>query len=134
MCDLDKLVKDTTDILKAIPNEHRGILFERVFEQFHPYKDIQLLERSFSLEWAKRNSEAGGELLFNLLYAETINDSCEHSPQHESLPDTVQEWDTAYLVAATLIQWLPTPAGCSFLRKCFEAGGRTFHATPTPKI
>jgi hypothetical protein len=44
-------------------------------------------------------------------------------PQFDRLPKTEREWEVAELVAATLIQWLPTTAGCSFLQHAFDRGG-----------
>ena len=112
--------------------EHRGILFERVFGECHPQKNTSQLEQSFALLWAQKNNESPPLLQQKLALGDPDD------PRREYIPRNLREWNIAYLVAATVIQWLPTAIGCSFLQEAFEKGGGTFKYTlpevPPPKI
>src|SRR3989344_6397780 len=114
MTALEESLSKLNAVLKEIPKEHRGILFERVFESFHPQENARRLELSFASLWAERNSEIGGNLLPQLL---------SRDPTNPRIPKTPREWDVAYFIAATLMQWLPTSIGCSFLANAFKNGG-----------
>ena len=117
-------------VLARIPTEHRGILFERVLESFHTQENTRRLELAFALLWAQRNQENGGNQLVHLLHAQAIAGHAP-DPRAEYLPQNEREWKIACLVAATVIQWLPTSVGCGFLRQAFEnAGGKFSYELP----
>ena len=121
------------NLLEAIPVEHRGIFFERLLPAFNPQENTRKLKVAFSLLWAERNTQTGDSLLTHLLHGHTIAGQGP-SPQEEFLPQTEREWRIACLVAATLIQWLPTSVGCDFLREGFKrAGGNLMTTPPLPE-
>jgi hypothetical protein len=99
----------------GIPEQHRGLLFTRVLEGHHPQDNTRLLEAGFAEEWSKLNKDS--RILESLLSA------YEDDPRRKSAPKTEREWEVAHLVAATLVQWLPTSVGCCFLRTAFQEGG-----------
>lgn len=103
-----------------IPREHRGIRFERIFENNHPQETTRLLEIGFVEEWSQRNGQG---ILQHILSTRTEN------PQSKRLPQTPREWEVAELVAASIIQWLPSATGCSFLDRAFVRGGGKFNYT-----
>ncbi len=100
-----------------IPTDCRGVLFERIFEGNHPQENTRRLEVGFVEEWAEKNKHA---------LLQTILSTDSDDPQRKRLPVTAQEWQVAELVAASIIQWLPTSIGCAFLRDAFERGGGKF--------
>ena len=108
------------DLYARIPPEHRGILFERVLQLFHPQENTRLLELAFAEMWAERNDEYRNNLLCSLLATD------ENDARRDFVPKTKREWQVARLVAATLVQWLPTSVGCSFLHEGFKRGGGKF--------
>lgn len=123
-------VENLEAVLAQIPPEHRGVGFERVLESFHPQENTRRLELAFALSWASRNSEGSDNLLVHLLHAATIAGK-EPDPRAAYLPQNEREWKVACLVAATLIQWLPTSVGCGFLCQAFEkAGGKFSYELP----
>lgn len=101
----------------GIPARHRGVLFTRVLEGQHPQENTRMLEAGFAEVWAEKNKEP---LLERLLC------TGEDDPQRRFVPQTEREWRVAHMVAATLVQWLPTSVGCSFLRESFKRGGGDF--------
>jgi hypothetical protein len=107
---------DLERILELIPKEHRGIRFERVMKSFHPQEVTSMLELGFALEWALMNTEFKHQLY--LLLAADSDD-----PRAGAVPKTAREWEVAELVAASVIRWLPTSVGCSFLQEAFRRGG-----------
>lgn len=126
---LEEMLRDIEEMFEKIPSEHRGIMFRRIFEAFHPQENTRLLERSFAIAWAKENSGHGSPILPSLLCA-SVDDTDTRTGY---LPRNEREWQIAYLVAATIIQWLPTTVGCAFLREAFEAGGGKL-AYELPKV
>ena len=112
-------------VLTQIPEEHRGVLFERVFEGFNFQENTRRLELAFALLWARHNSETGGNRLVHLLHAQTIAGK-EPDSRAKFLPKDEREWKVACLVAATIIQWLPTAVGASFMAEAFRQAGGTF--------
>lgn len=98
----------------GIPKVHRGINFARILPGQHPQENTRLVEAAFAETWAKL---AEGGMLERLLSADTDD------PRRSDLPKTPREWRVAHLVAATVIQWLPTAVGCGFLREAFKVGG-----------
>lgn len=114
--------EDFSAVLKKIPAKHRGILFERIFRL--PQRKARRLERAFVELWAKQNPEDYERLLVTLLFPKNFPAETR-DPRARSLPRTAREWEVAYLVAATLIQWLPTTCGMAFLQEAFKnAGGK----------
>ncbi len=103
----------------GIPALYRGVLFTRVLPRHHPQQNTRLVEAGFAEEWSERNVK--DHLLEQLLLRDTEND-----PREEFIPRTAREWEVAHLVAATVIQWLPTSVGCSFLRCAFQRGSGDF--------
>ena len=101
----------------GIPSRHRGVLFTRVLPGHHPQDNTRRLEAGFAEEWSERCKES---LLERLLC------TGENDPRREFVPRTEREWEVAHLVAASVIQWLPTSVGCSFLRSAFRRGGGDF--------
>ncbi|GEM_PF-4359173 len=102
----------------GIPTKHRGVLFTRVLEGHHPQDNTRRLEAGFAEEWSIRNKE--NHILESLLCTD------ENDPRREFVPRTEREWEVAHLVAATVVQWLPTSIGCSFLHGAFQRGGGGF--------
>ncbi len=103
----------------GIPPQNRGVRFTRVLEGHHPQDNTRKLELGFAKEWSDQNGD--GELLASLLLTD------KDDPRRSAVPSTPREWEVARLVAATIIQWLPTSVGCSFLRGAFENGGGEFN-------
>ena len=103
----------------GIPPRHRGVLFTRILPGHHPQDNTRCVEAGFAEEWSERNKE--GRLLERLLLRDT-----EKDPRREFIPRTEREWEVAHLVAATVVQWLPTSVGCSFLRGAFQRGQGDF--------
>jgi len=103
---------------RRIPVEHRGVLFERVLPNLHPQENTRRLELAFAEEWAERNDPRRYRPLLPSLL-----ETHESDPRREFVPRTEREWQVACLVAATVIQWLPTSSGCSLLVSAFERGG-----------
>lgn len=112
------------ELLKKIPREHRGVLFERVCKKFHPQENTRRLERSFAEVWAEKNNPSQGSSILRLILSAEESD-----PRRGSCPKNAREWEVAYLVAATFAQWLPTSIGCHFLNEAFRRGGGTFRYT-----
>ena len=106
------------EIFKKVSPEHRGVLFERVLKKFHPQENTRRLEKGFVEVWGELNDKV--PMLTMLLHVGDQN------PRESLLPKNEREWQIACLVAATVIQWLPTTIGCAFLRKAFERGGGEF--------
>lgn len=102
----------------GIPKQHRGILFRRVLEGSLIQANTRRVEAGFAEEWSERNKEA--PLLERLLC------TGQSDPRQEFIPRTEREWQVAHLVVATVIQWLPTSMGCSFLQSAFQRGGGDF--------
>ncbi|MDP3958156.1 MAG: hypothetical protein Q8Q36_01675 [bacterium] len=115
---------EAEELLEKIPKEHRGVLFQRVCKEFHPQEDTRRLERSFAEVWAERNSIAYGPSILHLILSAEESD-----PRREYVPRNEREWQVAYLVAATIVQWLPTSGGCHFLTEAFRRGDGTFSYT-----
>ncbi len=113
-------------LLEKIPVEHRGVLFERVLEDFHPQENTRRLELAFAEVWAERNNpQMYRPLLPSLL------ETHEGNPRKEFVPATEREWQVACLVAATLFQFLPTTVGCNMLYEGFRrAGGKLWYELP----
>jgi hypothetical protein len=113
-------------ILALVPVEHRGIRFERVLNNFNPQDSTCMLERGFAIEWAEANkwrNQLG-----------SILDGEANDPRIDAAPRTPREWEVAQLVAASLIRWLPTSVGCSFLQEAFKrSGGSMSYVLPDPK-
>jgi len=103
----------------GIPPRHRGVLFTRVLQGHHPQDNTRCVEAGFAEEWSERNKES--HLLEQLLSRGTESD-----PRQGFIPRTEREWEVAHLVAATVVQWLPTSGGCSFLRSAFRRGEGDF--------
>lgn len=101
----------------GIPRKHRGVLFARILEGQHPQENTRLLEEGFVNEWSEENQR---DLLEMILCTE------KDDPQRKFVPKTRREWEVAHLVAASIIQWLPTSVGCSFLGRAFKRGGGDF--------
>lgn len=101
----------------GVPLQHRGVLFKRVLKGHHPQDNTRRLEAGFAEEWSQWNKES---LLESLLCTD-LDD-----PRREFVPRTPREWEVAHLVAASVIQWLPTSVGCSFLRSAFRRGDGDF--------
>ena len=101
----------------GVPLRYRGVRFARVLRECHPQGNTSRLEEGFAREWAERNESS---LLERLLCTD------ENDPQRKFVPQTEREWEVAHLVAATVIQWLPTSIGCNFLRSAFKKGGGDF--------
>jgi hypothetical protein len=112
-------VEALNELLQKIPEHHRGILFERVLAGFAPNTKTAALERGLAETWAKMNDIENAPLLERLLFRNDVEDF----GQMDSAPQNNREWEIAYLVAATIIQWLGTPVGCAFLKEAFEKGG-----------
>lgn len=105
---------DAENLLEKIPIECRGVGFNRVFPTVHMQENTCRLQTGFVRMWAEKYKES---LLQSILRAS------DQDPQFARLPKTEREWEVAELVAATLIQWLPTTAGCGFLQHAFDRGG-----------
>jgi hypothetical protein len=123
MAHMEEQLAQLEELAERIPKEHRGILFERVLKAFHPQENTRRLELGFAETWAERNSPEAGALLLSLLCADT------NDPRAEFIPRSEREWQVAYLAAATIMQWLPTSVGCSFLAEAFRKGGGEFRYT-----
>lgn len=117
------------ELFEKIPPEQRGVLFERVLETFHPQENTRRLELAFAAEWASRNDPRRCSPLL-----ERLLDTDESDPRKGFVPMTEREWQVAHLIAATVIQWLPTSGGCAFLHDAFRRGGGKFeyHLPETP--
>ena len=102
----------------GIPPQHRGVLFARVLPKQHPQENTRCVEAGFAEEWSASNQER--PLLEQLLCTD------EDDPRKNCVPRNQREWEVAHLVAATVIQWLPTSVGCSFLRSAFRRGNGDF--------
>jgi hypothetical protein len=116
-------------ILEQVPLQHRGLLFERVVKTFHAQETTSILELGFALEWADMNRESrSSPILESLLLPDSTDLRKGDVPQNE------REWQVAHLTASTLVQWLPTSVGTSFLWSAFRRGGGSFSYTlPTIK-
>ncbi|MBP6888773.1 MAG: hypothetical protein KBC21_03655 [Candidatus Pacebacteria bacterium] len=101
-------------LLLDIPIACRGARFERIFPRTTMQDNTRQLEAGFVNLWAEKYKES--------LLPGILGNNGE-DPQFARLPKTEREWEVAELVAATLIQWLPTTAGCSFLQHAFDRGG-----------
>lgn len=99
----------------GIPSQHRGVLFKRVLLKQHPQENTRLVEAGFAEEWSEWNKERP--------FLEQILLTDENDPRRGCVPRNLREWEVAHLVAATVIQWLPTSVGCSFLQRAFQRGG-----------
>lgn len=115
-------------IFSLVPVEQRGLLFERVIKNFHPQATTSMLELGFALEWSAMNNRPGRDPLLVSLLTPDSDD-----PRKEATPKNAREWKVAELVAATLMQWLPTSVGTSFLLCAFRRGGGSFSYT-LPKL
>src|SRR3989344_3340754 len=102
----------------SIPPRHRGVLFTRVLPKQHPQENARRVEAGFAEEWSWLNQER--PLLEQLL------STGEDDLRRSCVPRNQREWEVAHLVAATVIQWLPTSVGCSFLRSAFRRGDGDF--------
>ena len=126
---LSKLVQNELElerILALIPEEHRSVRFERVLSSCNPQENTRMLELGFAVEWAMAN--AYRDQLGSILAAE-VDD-----PRLEAVPKTAREWEVAHLVAASIVRWLPTSVGCSFLQEAFKQGGGSMsYELPNPK-
>jgi len=99
---------------------NRGVLFSRILPGNHPQENTRLLEASFVEVWVMKNERC---LLEQILATDRSD------PSYDKIPKTEREWAVAHMVAASLIQWLPTAVGCSFLHEAFGKGGGTFKYT-----
>lgn len=118
---------DLERLLELIPKEHRGIRFERVMKSFHPQENTSMLELGFAVEWALMNTEFRHQLY-------SILSSDPDDPREYAVPKTRREWEVAELVAASVIRWLPTSVGCSFLKEAFRRGGGSMsYELPDPE-
>lgn len=106
------------ELLKRVPTEHRGVLFERVLPNLHPQESTRRLELAYAEEWAEENDPRKHRPLLPSLL-----ETHESDPRREFVPRTEREWQIACLVAATVIQFLPTSGGRSFQVSAFERGG-----------
>ncbi|MDQ5962915.1 MAG: hypothetical protein QG653_722 [Patescibacteria group bacterium] len=123
-----EMTVDLEELLKRIPEKHRGLLFERVLSTCHPSSSGCALERSLAEYWAYCNRGETGDLLATLLSPE-VDD-----PRKDRVPKSPREWDVARLTAATLIQWLGSPVGRNFIREAVErAGGKISFQEPESK-
>jgi len=112
------------ELLPLIPLEYRGLRFERVLESCHPQEVTRRLELAFAIEWAERN-RGTSHALYTLLTAD------EDDPRKSSAPCTVREWEVVELAIATMVRWLPTAIGTSFLQAAFgRAGGSLSYILP----
>lgn len=108
---------DLIRILEHIPQEHRGLGFERaVLVGLHPQENTRMLELAFALVWAEYNTGCKYQL-------ESMMRGREDDPRIHAAPRTDREWEVASLVAASIIRWLPTSVGCCFLQEAFRRGG-----------
>lgn len=102
----------------GIPARYRGVRFLRILDGQHPQENTRLVEAGFSEMWAEMNKRE--PILERMICAG------DDGPRREFVPSNQREWEVAHLVASTLIQWLPTSMGCSFLGEAFEKGGGEF--------
>jgi hypothetical protein len=109
-------------ILALIPKRHRGIRFERVLSNFHPQENTRRLELGFAITWANKNNDSSN-------YLESILAAEADDPRIDAHPITDRDCQVAELVAASIMRWLPTAVGCSFLKEAFEKGGGTMSYT-----
>ena len=100
-----------------ISPKHRGVGFTRALKGQHPQENTRQLIMGFSEEWSKMGEEN---------FLEKLLCTGEVDPRQEFIPRDTREWEVAHLVAATIVQWLPTTIGCSFLKKGFQRGGGDF--------
>ncbi len=108
----------------GIPVAHRGVMFSRILPGQHPQENTRLLEAGFVKEWSK---ECERYLLERLLNTDPDD------PRRNFVPRNEREWEVAHLVAASIIQWLPTSVGCGFLDNAFRRGGGSFeYRLPIP--
>lgn len=108
-----------------IPMESRGVLFERILTGNHPQGNTRILEAAFVKKWAEENARG---LLENILATDPSDDVFDNLPKNQ------REWDVARVVAASIIQWLPTTVGCCFLEESFQrAGGNLHYELPVVK-
>lgn len=117
---------EITNAFETIPQEHRGLRFQRVFSNFNFSAKTSALEMGFAVVWAEQNSPNGPRhrpLLDSLMDCEADDPMKSRTPQSE------RDWQVAQLVAATLMQWLPTAIGTSFLEEAFRRGGASLTYT-----
>ena len=125
-----ELMDNINAVLARIPPEHQGILFQRLFEGFHPQENTRRIELALAAEWAERNSEIGGNLLVHLLHPHAASGK-EPDPREADTPQSKRELMVAQLVAATIVQWLGTSIGMGFLQTAFRnAGGKLSYELP----
>lgn len=123
MSQLNILIEEAELVAEKVPENCRGVLFHRVLKDFHPQENTRRLECAFAETWAEMNNGEDLSLLCSLLMTD------EDDPRRSSLPISGREWEVASVVAATIIQWLPTSVGCGFLRKAFRRGGGSLDYT-----
>lgn len=117
--------RDIDQQLAAVPEEHRGVMYERTFSYFNPQRNTQELQRALAILWARRNSETEN-LLVHLLHPHAKGGQ-EPDPRQHMTPQNEREWLVAQLVAATVIQWLGTAVGSAFLVEAFKRSGGELH-------
>lgn len=110
-----------------IPQEHRGVQFDKLEKGCHPHEGVRRLEMMFTDRWAQRNNARNehSPLLLRLLTTDG------NDPAKKDAPASGREWRVAYLAAATLIRWLPTNSGRGFQRSVYEnVGGKAEFTLP----
>jgi hypothetical protein len=124
---ITRIEAELEEILRNIPIEHRGVLFNRICKDFHPQRNTQKLEFAYMMEWAGlNNKDKNRPVLISLLTTDEIH------PRRDLFPETEREWLLAQFIAATVIQWLPTTIGMSFQVSAFEkAGGKLNYQLPS---
>ena len=108
-------MNDALSLAGKVPPRNQGIHFEDLLLADNEMRtDEQRVGRALAVLWARRNAE--NSFLCRLLANDTSSRSSE-------IARTLREWDVAYLTAATIIQWIGTPDGMSFLKEAFASGG-----------
>jgi hypothetical protein len=117
-------------LLESIPPEHRGLKFERVLDTFAQIPNTSTRELAFATEWAWRNTEVPVKLLDSILA------QIEPPIGRGKAPKTTRDWQVARTVSATIIQWLATREGRTFLEDASRRAGDsvTFSTIPVALI
>ena len=119
-----RVIIEAEEAFRKVPEEHRGLSFERTLSSFAPNDVSRKFELALAIEWARLNDSSQKEILASILCRKT------DSPKHPNGLKKVKRRDQ--LVAASVIQWLGTRVGESFLKEAFRsAGGNVTITYPT---
>ena len=112
--------------LDQIPQGYRGLRFERLLQTVNSQEATRKLEVAFAILWVEKNTN-GKSLLSSLLATDS------EDLRRGAIPEIDREWEVAELVAATLIQWIPTTVGMAFVQEAFQRAGGSLKYTLPPE-